>query len=215
MWAPVLTSAAACLNGTAEPIERAAAGATVDGSGGDAGGRCDTAAPIVLYYRDAQPAASVDQIDYLFKVANATGAAVPLSSLAVRYYFTNEVGASGQSPIYYASTCCGPTSAMLGSAVTATLHALPAPSPTADSYLETTFAPSAGDLQDGDSVQIEVGFHAPSYTPNLDQTNDYSYSAANSGTQAEWDVCPTQCAKFQTCDLTVYRDGALAWGAPP
>ena len=205
---------AACLNGTAEPIERAA-GSAIDGSGGDGGGRCDTAAPLVLYYRDAQPAASTDQIDYLFKVANATGAPVPLSSLAVRYYFTNEVGASGLSPIFYASTCCGPTSAMLGAAVTATLHPMPAPAPTADAYIETTFAPSAGALQDGDAVQIEVGFHAPAYTPTLDQTNDYSYSAAAAGTQAEWDVCPTQCSKFQTCSMTVYRDGALVWGNPP
>jgi hypothetical protein len=189
-----------------------------DGSGGDGGGSCDLAtpaAPIVLYYRDAQPATSADQIDYLFKVVNATGAAIPLSSLAVRYYFTNEVGPSGLSPIFYASTCCGPTSAMLGAAVTSTLHAMPAPVAAADSYLETTFAPSAGDLQDGDSVQIEVGFHAPAYTPNFDQSNDYSFSAANAATQAEWDLCPTQCTTFQGCKLTVYRDGALVWGAPP
>jgi hypothetical protein len=183
-------------------------------AGDGAGPSCAPSGAIVLYYRDASPAASVDQIDFLFKVVNATGAAIPLSSLAIRYYFTNELTVPGQTAIYYTDTCCGAARTMFNADVIETVNPIAAVAG-ADTYLETTFDAAAGLLQNGDDVQVEVGFHATGYTQNLQQTNDYSYSAATAGTQAQWDACPTQCTNFHSCALTVYRDGVLVWGQPP
>jgi hypothetical protein len=198
----------ACLNGNAEPIVRSTAAA-----GGD-GGACDTSAPIVLYYRNAQPAANADQIDFLFKIVNRTGAAIPLSSLAVRYYFTNELTVAGQTAIYYTDTCCGNVRTGFSTDVIETVNLIPATTG-ANTYLETTFSSAAGAVQNGDDVQVEVGFHATGYTQTFVQTNDYSFSAGAAGTQAQWDACPTQCAQFQSCAITVYENGALVWGQPP
>jgi hypothetical protein len=205
----------ACLNGEAEPIVRLTASA-VDGAalGDSAPASCDPAAPIVLYYRDANPAASVDQIDFLFKVVNATGAAIPLSSLAIRYYFTNELTVPGQTAIYYTNTCCGAPTTSFNADVIETVNPIAAVTG-ADTYLETTFDAAAGVLQNGDNVQVEVGFHATNYTQNLQQTNDYSFAASAASTQAQWDACPPQCNNFHSCAITVYRDGVLVWGQPP
>jgi hypothetical protein len=212
----ILVVCGACLNGNAEPIVRLPEGGTTDTNANPdaAPGMCDPAGPIVLYYRDANPAATVDQIDFLFKVANATGAAIPLSSLAIRYYFTNDLTVASQTAVYYTNTCCGTTRTNFNADVLVSVNPIP-PTSGADTYVEVTFDAAAGALQNGDNVQVEIGFHAMGYTQNLNQTNDYSYIASASGTQAQWDACPPQCAIFQSCRMTVYRDGALVWGQPP
>jgi hypothetical protein len=216
LLALVVVALGACLNGNAEPIVRLPEGGAADTAitPDAAGGACDTAGPIVLYYRDASPAATVDQIDFLFKVANATGAALALSSLAVRYYFTNDLTVANQTAVYYTGTCCGDTRTNFDADVLVSVNPIP-PTAGADTYLEVTFDPAAGVLQNGDSVQVEIGFHATGYTQNLNQVNDYSYIASAAGTQAQWDQCPPQCANFQSCRMTVYRDGVLVWGVPP
>jgi hypothetical protein len=51
--------------------------------------------------------------------------------------------------------------------------------------------------------------------PTANQANDYSFVAAATGSQAQWDGCPPQCDRFRSCLLTVYKDGSRVWGAPP
>jgi hypothetical protein len=215
IWAVCLVS---CLNGNAEPIVRLPGAAGTDGSAlgtlGDGGASCDLSGPLVLYYDNAQVAANANGIDFLFKVANTTGATLSLSSLAVRYYFTNEIAPTWETSVFYAGTCCGSSRAGFNADVNVSVVSMP-PTPMADHYLEMTFTPAAGILLDGDSVQVEVGFHAPGFGQNLNQANDHSFIATATGTQAEWDLCPTQCALFHSCLMTVYKDGALVWGTPP
>jgi hypothetical protein len=201
---------AACLDGNAEPIVR-----LPQAAGTGDGGACDPSAPIVLYYRNAQPAASTDQIDYLFKVVNDSGAAIPLSSLAIRYYFTNDLTTAGQTAVYFTDTCCGTSRTGFTADVVVTINAISPPVTGADTYLEATFDSAAGVVQNGDDVQVEIGFHAVNYTQNLQQTNDYSFIASAAGTQMQWDACPAQCANFHSCLMTVYKDGVLVWGQPP
>jgi hypothetical protein len=201
---------AACLDGNAEPIVR-----LPQAAGTGDGGACNPSAPFVLYYRDAQPAASADQIDFLFKVTNDSGAAIPLSSLAIRYYLTNDLTTASQTAVYYTDTCCGTARTGFNADVVVTVNAISPPVAGADTYLETTFDSAAGVLQNGDDVQVEVGFHAVNYTQNLTQTNDYSFIASASSTQAQWDACPAQCSNFHSCVMTVYKDGVLVWGQPP
>jgi hypothetical protein len=208
-----------CLNGDAQPIvSLGATGGVEAGAAPEAGASssaCPAGAPLSLYYWTTQTAADANSIDFLFKVVNDTGAALPLSSLAVRYYFTNEVTETPQTSVYYAGECCGASRSGFTADVAVTVNAIAAPTSTADHYLEVTFDAGAGDLAASDSVQIEVGFYAPAHDENIDQANDYSFIAGETGTQAEWDLCPTECAQFQSCVITVYENGTLAWGTPP
>lgn len=208
-------SAVSCLDGSAEPIVRADAGAVVDGSAdsGAAPEACDPNAPLPLYLRMGSASATADAIDYLFKVDNRTGADIALSSLAIRYYFTSEI-TSPQTSVYYAGTCCGESRVGFQSDVIVSVVAIPS-ADGADHAIDVTFAAGAGTLRAGDSVQIEVGYFAPNHAQTLDQSNDYSFAPSNIGTQAEWDQCPTACAQFESCRLTVTRDGARVWGSPP
>jgi hypothetical protein len=211
-------SASACLDGEAQPLVPIAsttvpdAAPTLDGAPASA---CPAGAPLTLYYWPAQGDAGANSIDFLFKVLNTTGAAIPLSSLVVRYYFTNELTQAGQTSIYYAGECCNATRSGFTTDVSVTVNALASPTATADHDLEITFDAGAGTLLDGDAVQVEVGYYAPGHDEDLNQSNDYSFVASASGTQAEWDLCPTQCAQFGTCVMTVYSNGALVWGTPP
>jgi hypothetical protein len=183
----------------------------------DAGplGRCDALAPIRLYQRSVQVAASTSMINYLVKVENATGSALPLSSLKVRYYFTHEGGGSSRLSIFYTDTCCSNPIINFDADVVLSVQTLP-PATKADSYIEIGFDAAVGSLAAGDAVQVELGFQDAA-GQNQTQTNDYSFSATASGTQHQWDSCPgPQCdAKFTVCSTTVYRDDVLVWGTPP
>jgi hypothetical protein len=203
-----------CLSGDAQPIVALAVDSGSPPEAGSSASACPAGAPLSLFYWPAQAAADASSIDFLFKVANNTGASVPLSSLAVRYYFANEL-TTWQTSIYYAGECCGASRSGFTADVAVTVNAIATPMPGADHYLEVTFDSAAGVLADGDSVQIEVGFYAPEHDQDLNQANDYSFIAGSTATQAEWNLCPTQCAQFESCVITVYENGALVWGTPP
>jgi hypothetical protein len=201
------------LNGDAQPIVLLGpdGGAAPEGGTSSA---CPAGGPFALYYWAAQAGAVANSIDFLFKVANDSGAPIPLSALDVRYYFTNEL-TTWQTSVYYAGECCGDSRSGFTADVAVAVTALAPPTATADHYLDVTFDADAGTLLNGDSVQIEVGFYAPEHAQNLNQANDYSFVATATGTQAEWDLCPPTCAPFDSCVTTVYDDGALVWGTPP
>ncbi len=177
---------------------------------------CDALAPLRLYYWNAHPGDSNNSIDYLIKVENATGAAIPIDSLKVRYYLTNELAPPTAIDVFYADTCCSNKITGFTADVSTSLQAIAA-KPGADAYLEIAFTPATGSLANGDAVQVELAFHDPAYARTTTQANDYSYAATAVGTQTEWDKCPgTECnAKFGTCSITVHRDDILVWGIGP
>jgi hypothetical protein len=214
-WLLGATATCGCLDGDARPIVVVAKEGGAPDSDGSPPLACPAAAPISLYYRAAQDTADANSIDFLFKIANNTGASIPLSSLVARYYFTNEITPMWQTSVYYAGECCGAERSGFAADVAVSVNAITTPTASADHYLEVTFDAGAGELIDGDSVQIEVGFFAPTHDQSLNQANDYSFVAAATGTQAEWDLCPTQCAQFQSCVITVYENGTLVWGVAP
>jgi hypothetical protein len=198
----------ACLSGEAQPIVRVS-------EAGPTPSACDPAGPVALYYRNVQPTSTADGIDFLFKVQNRTGADLALSSLTVRYYFTSEITPPGQTTAYYADTCCSAPRTGFTADVLVTANALTPATPTADHYLEIAFDAAAGTIATGDSVQVEPAFYAPNHGETVTLTNDYSYVAGATGTQADWDHCPTACGAFGSCVMTAYVDGALVWGTPP
>ena len=216
----VALAPSACFDGNAQPIVRIPVDASLpppplDGSIDSSSSTCDpTQTTLPFYYRNVQPAADANGIDFIFKIDNRTGAAFPLSELSIRYYFTNEITSSPQTSVFYSGTCCGETRTGFTADVLVTVNPMAATA-TADHYLEVTFDAGAGALLAGDAVQIEVGYSAVNHSQNLNQANDYSFVAANTSTQAAWDLCPTECAQFGSCVMTVYRNGTLVWGSPP
>lgn len=177
---------------------------------------CDVALPIRLYYWNVRPADSTNHLDYIVKVENTTGAALPLGALQIRYYLTNELEPPTEIDIYYTDTCCSDKVTNFNTEILTSMQSMPV-TPNADAYLEIGFSASLGSLAHGDAVQVELGLHAPDYARDMTQTNDYSYLPDATGTQEQWDRCPgAQCAPtFTTCVMTVLRDDALVWGTPP
>jgi len=206
--------------GSDPPLDAAttADGTTPGADGSDAAGavKCGARTPLRLYYWNLRTAATSTDINYIVKIENATGAAIPLSSLEVRYYFTNELTSSATIDIFYTDTCCSNKKTDFNDGIVTSVKSLPA-KPNADAYLPIAFAPTVGSLADGDAVQVEIGFHEPGSTRTLTQTNDYSYGATAGGTQAQWNDCPgPQCeSKFTSCALTVHENALLVWGTPP
>jgi hypothetical protein len=191
---------------------------TADANAPDAGPArpCDAAAPIRLYYWNVRPADSTNHLDYIVKAENATGSALPLGSLQIRYYLTNELEPPTAIDIYYTDTCCSDKVTNFNTEILTSMQSIPA-RPNADAYLEIGFAASLGSLAHGDAVQVELGLHAPDYARDMTQTNDYSYLPDATGSQEQWNDCPgAQCAStFTSCAMTVHRDDALVWGTPP
>jgi hypothetical protein len=172
--------------------------------------------PVALLHWNVAPGATVSAMDLEFKVTNRSGRTIPMSSLKLRYYLTSEISAA-RLQTYYTEVCCSAPRPRFDSSVLLALQAIAAPTPTATSYIEVGFDVGAGTLVDGDTVKVEIGLGG---NGNETQSNDYSYLPAASGTQAQWDRCPSApgnqaCAKYVSCVTTVFIDGALAWGTPP
>ena len=186
-------------------------------TGSEAGsGRCDALAPLRLYYWNLRTAATSTDVNYIVKVENATGAPIALSSLEIRYYLTNELPTGSTIDVFYTDTCCSNKQTDFKDSIVTAVRSFGA-KPSADAYLQIAFAPAVGALAAGDAVQVEIGFHDAGYVRSSTQTNDYSFSAAAGGTQAQWNDCPgAQCeTKFTSCAMTVHKDGVLVWGALP
>lgn len=121
---------------------------------------------------------------------------IPLKSLTMRYYFTNEhFSECPQDCViddYYDNLSLGMT-------VTATWTYVPLGGKLA--CLEVSFEKEAASLHLNESVQMFHGFHTTTYLP-FDQSDDYSF-------------VPNQSAFADSKKITIYKDGVLVWGAPP
>jgi len=180
----------------------------------DVASMCDSNGALRLYYWNARPAERTDLIDFLVKIENRTGRAVPLANLSVRYYFRDELTPSAKLDVYYSDTCCS-NKITFDDRVLSSVQRVSLPN--ADSYLEIGFAPSVGGLSPGDAAQVELGYYDDASVAASQQSNDYSFLATANGTQADWDACPgpTCLPTFTNCALTVYDAGVRVWGTPP
>lgn len=180
----------------------------------DVASMCDSTAALRLYYWNARPAERAELIDFLVKIENRTGAAVPLANLNVRYYFRDELTPPTKLDVYYSDTCCS-DKITFNDRVLSSVHGIS--SPNADSYLEIGFEPSVGELAPGDAAQVELGYYDAASVATSQQSNDYSFLATATGSQADWDACPgpTCLPTFTSCALTVYDAGVRVWGTPP
>lgn len=131
-----------------------------------------------------------------FQIFNTGTTTVPLSSLTMRYWFTNE---APTDPLVfecdYALVTCGD--------ITATFVALPSPLTKADTYLQIGFTAAAGSIAPGQSSgEIQIRIHHMNWS-NFITTDSYSF------------ISDPSFVYKDTQTVTLYLNGALVWGVEP
>ena len=131
-----------------------------------------------------------------FQIINTGTTAVPLSSVTMRYWFTNEAPAD---PLMfacdYAQVNC--------SSVTAKFVNLPTPVTQANMYLEIGFTAAAGSLAPGQSSgEIQTRIHHENWS-NFITTDSYSF------------ISDPSFVYKDTQTVTLYVNGVLVWGTEP
>jgi hypothetical protein len=147
-----------------------------------------------VYYTTSSRIASAPSVRPSFEIHNEGSAAVPLSELEIRYFFTNEGSGTpnGQCPLLQPE--CDVLQLSFGLVQPAR--------PLADSYLSVSFSASAPTVAAGSSsARYEVSFRSSDIGP-LQQSNDYSFDPSLE------DFAPSE----KTC---LYRNGKLVWGVEP
>jgi hypothetical protein len=132
----------------------------------------------------------------LYQTINTGTASVPLSSLTMRYWFTNE---TPTDPLVfecdYAQVSCGN--------ITSKFVALPSPVTKANMYLEIGFKAAAGSIAPGQSTgEIQTRVHHVNWS-NFITTDSYSF------------ISDPSFVYKDTQTVTLYLDGVLVWGAEP
>ncbi|HEY0478177.1 MAG TPA: cellulose binding domain-containing protein [Kofleriaceae bacterium] len=132
----------------------------------------------------------------LYQVVNTSASAVPLSSLTMRYWFTNE---SPSDPLEFdcdwAQVNC--------SNITAKFVVLSPARSKANTYLEISFRPGAGSVAAGrNSGEIQTRVHHVNWS-SFNTTETYSF------------ISDPSFVYKDTQTVTLYQDGALIWGVEP
>lgn len=149
---------------------------------------------LMLEYANYNPSPSSPLAQPAFEIVNKTGASVDLSSLTIRYWYTEDGTQAQQFWCDYAIIGCNN--------VTGSFNSFSPSISTADSYLQVGFASGAGSLAVGsNSGPIEARFAKSDYSV-YNQTNDYSWNANVTSWQPYGNV-------------GLYENGQLVWGIEP
>lgn len=137
-----------------------------------------------------------NQLYAQYQVVNTGTSTVPLSSLKMRYWFTNE---TPSDPLVfacdYALVGCGN--------ITSQFVVLATPVTKANTYLEIDFTAAAGSLAPGQSTgEIQTRIHHAAYS-NFNTTESYSF------------ISDPSFVYKDTQTVTLYLNGALVWGVEP
>ncbi|HKF22241.1 MAG TPA: cellulose binding domain-containing protein [Candidatus Angelobacter sp.] len=132
----------------------------------------------------------------LFEIFNLGATPVPMSSLTMRYWFTNE---SPSDPLVwdcdYAAVSCAN--------ITHKFVTLAQPVPLADTYLELGFIAGAGAIAPGtNSGEIQGRIHKVDFLPMI-TVNDYSF------------ISDPSFVYKDSSTVTLYLNGVLVWGVEP
>lgn len=132
----------------------------------------------------------------LYQTINTGTTAVPLSSLTMRYWFTNETPAD---PLVFACDY-----AQVGcNNITAKFVTLPSPVTKANTYLEIGFTAAAGSIAAGQgSGEIQTRVHHVNWS-NFITTDTYSF------------ISDPSFVYKDTQTVTLYLNGVLVWGVEP
>ena len=132
----------------------------------------------------------------LYQVVNTSASAVPLSSLTMRYWFTNE---SPSDPLAFncdwAQVNC--------SNITGRFVVLSPARSGANTYLEISFGAGAGSVAAGqNSGEVQTRVHHANWS-NFNTTETYSF------------ISDPSFVYKDTQTVTLYQGGALIWGVEP
>jgi hypothetical protein len=132
----------------------------------------------------------------LFQIINTGTTAAPLSSLTMRYWFTNETPAD---PLVFvcnwAQVNCANT--------TSKFVALPSPAAKATTYVEIGFTAAAGSVAPGPGTgEIQTQIHHVNWS-NFTTTDSYSF------------ISDPSFVYKDTQTVTLYLNGVLVWGTEP
>ncbi|SFS71084.1 endo-1,4-beta-xylanase [Streptomyces sp. ok210] len=160
--------------------------------GDDEGGGGGEPGALKARYRNSDPAPADNQIKPALQLVNTGAAAVDLSTVKVRYWFTGDNGVSS-----YGTWC--DWSPLGCSTITHRVAAMSSPKAGADHYLEVGFG--SGSLAAGSSTgEIQLRLSKTDWS-NFDETDDYSRTTGTSYADAP--------------KVAVYIGGELAWGIEP
>lgn len=131
-----------------------------------------------------------------FQIFNTGTTSVSLSSLTMRYWFTND---APTDPLVfecdYALVTCGN--------ITSAFVALPSPVTKADTYLQIGFTAAAGSIAPGQSSgEIQIRIHHMNWS-NFITTDSYSF------------ISDPSFVYKDTQTVTLYLNGVLIWGVEP
>lgn len=163
--------------------------------------------PLELQYEVGSATASSQQIQFNFKIINHGSADQPLSSLKVRYYYTNDGTSAPAYDCDNAATNTANDQNYHAVDRTGSVHGafapVATPSTTADTYLEVSFTGTDTIPASGGYAIVQNRVHDGTYAM-YNQSNDYSFAAADS-------------AFTDSMTLVVFRDGAAmpVWGMEP
>jgi cellulose 1,4-beta-cellobiosidase len=132
----------------------------------------------------------------LYQIINTGTDSVPLSSVTMRYWLTNEAPAD---PLVFACDY-----ALVGcSNATSTFVALSSPVAKANTYVQIGFTAAAGSLAPGQSSgEIQTRIHHANWS-NFVTTDSYSF------------ISDPSFVYKDTQTVTLYVNGVLVWGVEP
>jgi len=132
----------------------------------------------------------------LYQIVNTGTSAVPLSSLTLRYWFTNEnAGDPLEFDCDWAQVNC--------SNISGRFVVLSTPLSKANTYLEITFKAGAGSVAAGQSSgEIQTRVHHVNWS-NFNTTASYSF------------ISDPSFVYKDTQTVTLYQNGTLIWGTEP
>jgi hypothetical protein len=132
----------------------------------------------------------------LYQTVNTGTAAVPLSSLTMRYWFTDE---TPTDPLVFA---CDYAQVNCNN-ITSKLVVLPSPVTKANMYVEIGFTAAAGSISPGQSTgEIQTRIHHVNWS-NFVTTDSYSF------------ISDPSFVYKDTQTVTLYLNGVLVWGVEP
>jgi cellulose 1,4-beta-cellobiosidase len=151
-----------------------------------------TPSSLAVQYKTGDTNATDNQVKPHLNIKNNGTAAVNLSDLKIRYYFTKDGSQALSSAIDWAQV--GPSN------VTVTFVA--ATGTNTDTYAEIGFTAAAGSIAAGGQTgDIQLRIFKSDWT-NFNEANDYSFDA-------------TKTAYTNWNHVTLYQAGSLVWGLEP
>jgi hypothetical protein len=173
------------------------------GSGGNGGGGSGgTSEPPAVLTVQTKTSANSQFISFGVRLTNNGTAAVTLSQVTLKYWYTWDVSANDTTPPTEEASCSYSIGIGGGSCtnVTESFASVTPPLSDADHVFILGFTSGAGTLAPGAAAEIGPSINKSDFSA-FDQTNDYSYSSSTTFTT--------------TTTVTVYLGGALVYGTEP